>query len=89
MASPFLIWSNEHRAWWRPGRCGYTTDIDQAGRYDRREAKRICRDADIGAHFSSQLGYPPEIMIDEYSARMIAKCMFENAREKLLGGARP
>jgi hypothetical protein len=28
-----LIWSAEHRAWWGPGRCGYTTDPREAGVY--------------------------------------------------------
>jgi len=22
-----LIWSFEHDAWWKPGRCGYTTNV--------------------------------------------------------------
>lgn len=41
----YLIWSNEHRAWWRANRCGYATGLDQAGRYTRQEALDICRDA--------------------------------------------
>jgi hypothetical protein len=28
---PFLIWSNYHRAWFRPGARGYTDDIRKAG----------------------------------------------------------
>lgn len=34
----YLIWSNEHRAWWRPNRMGYTIHIEAAGRYTREEA---------------------------------------------------
>lgn len=34
----YLIWSNEHRAWWRPNARGYTTFIESAGRYSRDEA---------------------------------------------------
>lgn len=37
----YLVWSNEHRAWWAPLRRGYTTDIERAGRYERSEAIRI------------------------------------------------
>jgi hypothetical protein len=41
----YLIWSNEHRAWWRPGHAGYTNRIEAAGRYSRVEALRICNNA--------------------------------------------
>ena len=34
----YLIWSNEHRAWWAPERQGYTQSVDRAGRYSRAEA---------------------------------------------------
>ena len=38
----YLIWSNEHGAWWRADRAGYTTSLAQAGRYGRGEAIDIC-----------------------------------------------
>jgi hypothetical protein len=38
----WLIWSNEHRAWWRPASCGYTVDIAEAGRYTLAQGRRIC-----------------------------------------------
>ncbi len=34
----WLVYSNEHQAWWRANACGYTTDILQAGRYTKEEA---------------------------------------------------
>lgn len=37
----YLIWSNEHGAWWMPDNDGYTTDIDDAGRYSKNEANRV------------------------------------------------
>lgn len=37
----FVVWSNEHRMWWRPNGRGYTDSLDEAGRYDRAEAERI------------------------------------------------
>lgn len=41
----YLVWSNEHRGWWGPGRCGYTPGISNAGRYTREQAIEICQDA--------------------------------------------
>jgi hypothetical protein len=37
----YLIWSIEHEAWWKPNKCGYTFDRDEAGRYPFDEAKKI------------------------------------------------
>ena len=44
----FLIWSNEHRRWWRPGRHGYATRVADAGRYSESEALEICTNAMLG-----------------------------------------
>lgn len=41
----YLVWSNEHAAWWRPGRMGYTSLIEAAGRYTLARAEQICKDA--------------------------------------------
>ena len=43
----YVIWSIEHTAWWRPGRCGYTEVLAEAGRYSRAEAHAILVDANI------------------------------------------
>jgi hypothetical protein len=37
-ALPFLIWSGEHRAYWRPSGHGYTADTAAAGRWTFAEA---------------------------------------------------
>lgn len=50
----FLIWSNQHAAWWRPNRAGYTHVIDEAGRYDRTTAEEIVRDATLGGELKHQ-----------------------------------
>ena len=47
--SEFLIWSIEHTAWWRPGRCGYTCKLEEAGRYSRAEAADIVEHANIAS----------------------------------------
>jgi hypothetical protein len=46
-AADFLIWSNEHRAWWAPHCRGYTTVTAMAGRYSEAEADRIVQDANV------------------------------------------
>lgn len=47
----FLIWSEEHGAWWAPVSVGYTTSIVKAGRYTEPVAKKICRGANYGSTF--------------------------------------
>lgn len=39
---PYLIWSEEHFAWWwKPGSSGYTRSIKEAGRYSFVQAMDI------------------------------------------------
>lgn len=46
MDDVYLIWSNEHRAWWRANAQGYTTSHERAGRYTREEAVKHSRARD-------------------------------------------
>lgn len=41
----YIVWSHEHRAWWRANRCGYCTEFWGAGLYSEAEAKKIATDA--------------------------------------------
>ena len=50
----WIIWSNEHYAYWAPNECGYRTHIDEAGRYTFKEALRICN----SANYKSEDGIP-------------------------------
>lgn len=34
----YLLWSNKHKAWWRPNARGYTEDIAEAGLYTKERA---------------------------------------------------
>ena len=45
--SRWLIWSNEHRAWWKAGHHGYTTSKLEAGKYTQQEAVNIVRQANF------------------------------------------
>ena len=37
----FVVWSWEHRAWWRADRKGYTESLNEAGHYTFDEAADI------------------------------------------------
>lgn len=62
----YLVWSNEHAAWWGKDRCGYTRIIANAGRYSRAEALSIAGTREGGWHVRK--GNPDEIAIPEQDA---------------------
>lgn len=35
--------SQQFASWWLPSKCGYTTDVDQAGRFSAEESASIVR----------------------------------------------
>lgn len=51
----WLIWSNEHEAFWCADRNGYSYAIQRAGRYTFDEAFKIVKDANYP---SDEHGYP-------------------------------
>lgn len=53
-----LIWSNEHKGWWRPMECGYTTYKSLAGEYTMERAIEICNNANKHLQFDKH--YPNE-----------------------------
>ncbi len=57
----YLIWSNEHGAWWRPGCHGYTLDIREAGRYAEKDATMTV--AQAGAWGPHGPEVPNEVMV--------------------------
>ncbi|WP_226893875.1 hypothetical protein [Nisaea sediminum] len=61
----YVIWSNEHRAWWGPNRSGYRAKLEDAGRYTRDEAVRICTHARGGRQFNHN---PSEVPLLESDA---------------------
>jgi hypothetical protein len=62
---PYLVWSNEHRAWWKPEERGYTRKVSRAGRYSREVAFKIA--ATRGGGWPVD-GNPYEIAIPERDA---------------------
>lgn len=57
----YVIWSNQHGAWWRANRMGYTRSIQFAGRYSREQAIEICHGATIAHDWSR--GSPDELPV--------------------------
>lgn len=37
----YVIWSNEHRAWWAPVERGYVQSLADAGKYSRQRAMQV------------------------------------------------
>jgi hypothetical protein len=50
MSASYVIWSNEHEAWWAPAERGYTPILEEAGRYDLAAARRIVAEATVDGH---------------------------------------
>ena len=64
MSSEFyVIWSEEHGAWWRFGSAGYTHSLEQAGRYTKGQADLIVADANLVIH--PETGFYPERTFNE------------------------
>ena len=59
----WLIWSNQHEAWWAPKSMGYVASIKDAGRYSQREACKICLNANLSQNPAAK---PNETMVKEY-----------------------
>lgn len=64
----YLIWSEEHRAWWRPHRRGYMECVTKAGRYTEAQAAAILQDANFGDQLN-EMAFP----ITDEQAALLAK----------------
>lgn len=62
MDDTWLIWSNEHGAWWGWNHRGYVEKREDAGRYTLDEAHKICH----GANQFRGSKMPNEVMVPEY-----------------------
>lgn len=56
----YRIWSNEHQAYWKPNRHGYTLGKDLAGEYSQDEAIAICHNAN---QYQQPFENPNETMV--------------------------
>ena len=62
MSDKWLIWSNEHGAWWLPNACGYTPNNNEAGEYTLVEAHEIVKGAN---RFQKKDEPPNEAMVPD------------------------
>lgn len=60
MSDTYLVWSNEHGAWWKAGGWGYSTGLRNAGHFTRDEAIQICRQA---LHSAVHIGSVAEVPV--------------------------
>lgn len=67
-AAKYVIWSNEHSAWWAPNRNGYQWRLADAGLYTRREALEIVRGATWGQWRSHKPPHEVPICVDDLPA---------------------
>jgi hypothetical protein len=82
-AANWIVWSNEHRQFWRPERCGYTSRIEQAGRYTKTEAETICNGANYRSNSDLRNGIPPEIFMPAPEAFYAFDAIRETLEEAL------
>lgn len=61
----WLIWSFDHKAWWRPDRAGYTGVHESAGRYSLEEAEEICRQPRHRCGSTGSQGQTSDVMVKE------------------------
>jgi hypothetical protein len=64
MEQQYLIWSEEHGAWWRPAKWGYSQRIRDAGRYSKADADEIVRNANFREFNEIAIPEPPGIPRD-------------------------
>lgn len=79
----WIVYSREHNLWWRTNRSGYAPCIEEAGRYTRAEAERICRDAGTGRGDRSEFDEgPPEFCVPDptHTAALAAELARVKAR---------
>ena len=71
MTEFWLIWSNEHKAWWGRDKRGYVQSVAHAGRYSYEDACQIVENAAVP--IEKRAWYPFETMVpaeifDDYRA---------------------
>ena len=68
MAQLWLIWSNQHGAWWKPNRRGYTQTLEFAGRYPLQDALEVVSKATLDGQLRHTVTSPDgtAAIVDEH-----------------------
>lgn len=69
----YVIWSNEHRGWWKPGACGYTPHLAHAGIYSRSTAILTAQQARGGWRQPEPPNEIPVLLIDALESGLLGK----------------
>lgn len=64
----YVIWSNEHNAWWGANHMGYYQSVENAGSYTLEEALKICNQANYGWNTDRLKSIPNELPIPKHAA---------------------
>jgi len=64
----FLIWSEEHGAWWGPNSHGYTRSMVKAGLYSATEARGIIHNANMGHRQFCEVAIPAPLNLESLKA---------------------
>ena len=60
----YVIWSEEHGAWWGPNASGYTRELTKDGRYEKTVAEKIVAEANqyLGAPTFAEVILPDPLL---------------------------
>jgi hypothetical protein len=76
-----LIWTGEHRAWWRPQGMGYTDDRDEAGRWFFDDALATVRHCGRDKHISFEMARIDTVSVPVNPVRIpLEKVIMEGAK---------
>lgn len=67
----YLIWSNEHNAWWGANHMGYYQCVENAGSYTLEEALKICNSANYNWNTDNLKSRPNELPIPKHIATQL------------------
>lgn len=61
----WLIWSHEHKAWWRADGWGYVRRSNRAGRFTYDEAFKMCQQANrYSKHLEEEMIHVDKLPLD-------------------------